>query len=109
MEARDWPPWEAPQIPRSNLWGDNEDAWLARLAGDYEAFRRTPATAESIPRVLHQIWLGPRPVPPSLIERGAAFCRIHPGWTRVLWRGAAVAALLGENRGARRAVAKAHD
>ena len=36
MEARDWPPWEAPQIPRSNLWGDNEDAWLARLAGDYE-------------------------------------------------------------------------
>ena len=93
MEARDWPPWEAPQIPRSNLWGDNEDAWLARLAGDYEAFRRTPATAESIPRVLHQIWLGPRPVPPSLIERGAAFCRIHPGWTRVLWRGAAVAAL----------------
>lgn len=109
MEARDWPPWEAPQIPRSNLWGDNEDAWLARLAGDYEAFRRTPATAESIPRVLHQIWLGPRPVPPSLIERGAAFCRIHPGWTRVLWRGAAVAALLGGNRGARRAFAKARD
>lgn len=108
MEARDWPPWEAPRIQRRNLWGTTDDAWLARLEENYEAFRSAPATSNDIPRVVHQIWLGPRPVPPPLVARGAAFCRLHPGWTRVLWRDTVVAALLGEHKEARRAFAKAN-
>jgi mannosyltransferase OCH1-like enzyme len=36
-----------------------------------------------IPRLLHHIWVGPEPVPTSLIE---PWLEMHPGWDHVLWR-----------------------
>ena len=37
----------------------------------------------SIPRHIHQIWLGPRPVPGRWV---AGWRRAHPGWAHTLWR-----------------------
>jgi Glycosyltransferase sugar-binding region containing DXD motif len=52
---------------------------------------RLPVAPEAIPRRLHQVWLGPRPVP----DRWAARWRArHRHWTYRLWREADVEAIL---------------
>ena len=49
-----------------------------------------------IPRVLHHIWVGPRPVPDHWIK---AWRQMHPTWTLRLWREADLADLPMGNRG----------
>jgi mannosyltransferase OCH1-like enzyme len=36
-----------------------------------------------IPKILHQIWIGPRPAPDDLM---ASWPRMHPDWTYQVWR-----------------------
>lgn len=48
-----------------------------------------------IPRVLHQVWVGPRPVPDAWI---AAWAAMHPTWELRLWREADLAGLEMVNR-----------
>ena len=43
-----------------------------------------------IPRLLHHIWLGPRPVPDAW---AAEWARLHPGWEQRIWREADLAKL----------------
>jgi hypothetical protein len=50
-----------------------------------------------IPRTLHHIWFGPRPVPEAWI---AAWCAMHPGWEHRLWREADLAGVPMVNRAA---------
>lgn len=47
--------------------------------------RRNPALAadERIPRVIHQVWLGPRPAPERLL---ATWRERNPTWKHVVWR-----------------------
>lgn len=48
-----------------------------------------------IPRILHHIWIGPRPVPLAWIE---AWRAMHSGWEQRLWDQAAIDALPLRNR-----------
>jgi mannosyltransferase OCH1-like enzyme len=40
-----------------------------------------------IPKIFHQIWLGPAPLHPMMLRWQAAWKKLHPGWTLKLWRG----------------------
>jgi mannosyltransferase OCH1-like enzyme len=40
-----------------------------------------------IPKLFHQIWLGPAPMHPMMLRWQAAWKKLHPGWTLKLWRG----------------------
>lgn len=56
-------------------------------------------TPPPIPRIIHQIWVGPNPAPTDWIDTW----RAQPGWTHVLWISAGPTELLkftGEIRGA---------
>ncbi len=39
----------------------------------------------AIPRVLHRIWLGPRPMPAIFNYYGEKWRALHPGWEIILW------------------------
>jgi mannosyltransferase OCH1-like enzyme len=45
----------------------------------------------TIPRRLHQIWLGPEPIP---VVWRARWVEVHPGWEHRLWREADIEAIL---------------
>ena len=51
-----------------------------------------------IPRVIHQIWIGDRPLPEEHAEYVAGWKRLHPGWEHRLWRPDDVAAALPGSR-----------
>jgi mannosyltransferase OCH1-like enzyme len=38
-----------------------------------------------IPRIFHQIWLGPEPFPDELLPYRQSWPEHHPGWEHVLW------------------------
>jgi mannosyltransferase OCH1-like enzyme len=38
-----------------------------------------------IPKILHQIWLGPNPLPEEFVEYRETWRTHHPGWTLELW------------------------
>ena len=40
-----------------------------------------------IPKIFHQIWLGPAPMHPMMLRWREAWKKLHPGWTLKLWRG----------------------
>lgn len=46
-----------------------------------------------IPRVVHRVWLGDRPMPDRDRAYGDALAAIHPGWEHRLWRDADLPAL----------------
>ena len=57
------------------------------------------ASPHAIPRDVHQIWLGPRPVPTRYTEYRATVLRHHPperGWRCTLWRDADAERLVAE-------------
>ena len=39
----------------------------------------------AIPRLIHQIWIGPNPVPDRFLPYMESWSRHHPGWTWKLW------------------------
>ncbi|MBS0650122.1 MAG: hypothetical protein JSR93_03065 [Verrucomicrobia bacterium] len=53
----------------------------------YEKNRNLERTSdiEHIPKVLHWIWLGPRPFPSESLVRMHQWIELHPGWTFKLW------------------------
>ncbi len=50
-----------------------------------------------IPRLIHQIWVGPKPLPANFAKWGEGIRRAHPGWTYQLWNDASVESLLLEH------------
>jgi hypothetical protein len=46
---------------------------------------RQPDAPVTIPRVLHQIWLGSQPIPKELNSYRDSWLRQHPGWRHKLW------------------------
>ena len=40
----------------------------------------------SIPKTIHQIWLGPRPIPEEYLENSKKWQKLHPSWQYKLWR-----------------------
>src|ERR1700688_1443629 len=52
----------------------------------YEKNRELVCKGEGgIPRVIHAIWLGPRPFPESSVKNIQAWIDRHPGWTFKFW------------------------
>jgi hypothetical protein len=47
-------------------------------------WRRQPPAVQ-IPRVLHRVWRGPRPLPDQFVAYGESWRRHHPAWTLKLW------------------------
>ena len=43
------------------------------------------AVDEPIPRVLHRVWLGSRPMPAEFERYGESWRRLHPDWEMPLW------------------------
>jgi len=40
----------------------------------------------AIPKIIHQIWLGPRPISKEYQANSQKWQELHPGWTYKLWR-----------------------
>ena len=84
----------------SGTWCEKENRWrrytdtdkldMARFGEDYEQkarllFLRAPADQWRIPRVLHFIWIGPKPFPKESIANLKAWQKLHPDWTMKFW------------------------
>lgn len=39
----------------------------------------------AIPRIIHRIWLGPKPLPAEFAAFGETWAALHPGWEMRLW------------------------
>ena len=50
------------------------------------------AVDPAIPTIIHQIWLGPKPLPPFFEKYQKEIKRLHPDWQYKLWRDADVEA-----------------
>lgn len=46
-----------------------------------------------IPKVLHQVWIGPDPMPPKCVEFQKKFCQLHPTWEIRLFNNNALVSL----------------
>lgn len=46
----------------------------------------TQCTQGSIPKIIHQIWVGPKPIPEKYIKLGETWKKLHPDWEYKLWR-----------------------
>uniref|UniRef100_A0A7S4VRY4 Alpha 1,4-glycosyltransferase domain-containing protein n=1 Tax=Alexandrium monilatum TaxID=311494 RepID=A0A7S4VRY4_9DINO len=74
-EVRRWGVWS----PSDRRWSDEaQRLWqLASRAGAHDGPR--------IPRRIHQIWLGPRPIPRDCVEMMESWKAAHPSWEYTLW------------------------
>lgn len=55
--------------------------------------RLKPKSGPPIPRIIHQIWLGDKPIPRAYEEYRRHWQRLHPQWEYRLWRDADIATL----------------
>jgi len=53
----------------------------------YESYQSSikDSYATRVPKVLHWIWLGPKPFPTGSIARMKQWIKLHPGWAYQLW------------------------
>lgn len=73
-----WPEWHITNL--RDVWGVDE----RRLKEKYDTWRSKPPCPNQIPRIIHQIWLGPKPVPFTVWSQ--QWRDLHPGWEYRLWR-----------------------
>ena len=74
--------------------------------------KTTPGTATedaTVPRVVHQIWIGGRPLPERFQASPRAWRELHPEWTHRLWSDAEVEGLLRERYPALEAAYRSYD
>lgn len=64
----------------------------------YNHYRNTeqPSNRQDIPKVLHWIWLGPKPFPQESLARMKQWIKLHPGWNFKLWTDQARSSLPSE-------------
>lgn len=60
---------------------------IAEFKSDYQRYRaqKKLSNRQDIPKVLHWIWLGPKPFPQESIVRMKQWMNLHSGWTFKLW------------------------
>lgn len=75
---------------RWGVWHEDDRAWLAslqernaRLLPLLQSDRCTAPAATATPRVIHQIWLGPHPIPESCRAWMQTWTAHHPTWEYV--------------------------
>lgn len=64
------------------LWSEKEDEWYEMLKERYDSWHSSEE--KRIPRIIHQIWLGPLPFP--FVEFSQKLRELHPQWEYRLWR-----------------------
>ena len=73
---------------RQHVWGPNDGDWGTAMMHRYQAHRGDSTssleTTECIPRILHFIWLGPRPMPNEAIFQ--TWQQHHGSWEIRVWR-----------------------
>src|SRR5438067_2016194 len=93
------------------LWSSRDKQILASLSSQYSTLWRdrteteastvnAHAQEQTIPRLLHFIWLGPKPLPDNFDSIQQSWVKHNPQWQLRLWRDAAVTALQLENAAA---------
>ena len=45
----------------------------------------TTSTEQKIPKLIHFIWIGPKPFPPHSVENVRSWIAHHPDWTVIFW------------------------
>lgn len=45
----------------------------------------TRSNTPKIPKIIHQIWVGPRPIPEVLKQLSQSWKQMHPDWEYILW------------------------
>lgn len=46
---------------------------------------RTPSYIK-IPKIIHQIWIGPKPEPTKWTNSWRSYCKMYPDWTYKIWK-----------------------
>jgi len=65
-----------------------EQAFLEKLKQHYEQKKeriKAEALETKIPKVIHFIWLGPRPFPPTSVQNVRSWLAKHPDWKIKFW------------------------
>merc|ERR1712228_1094044 len=68
-----------------------EQSFLSQIGHRFDAFMQSATKRESefifdgIPRIIHQIWLGPQPIPSQYRFWSESWIEKHPNWKYMLW------------------------
>lgn len=72
------------------LWSSNDSRWLECLVENWEKEIGEDPHAYServkIPKIIHQIWLGSKPIPTDCLMWMDTWPKVHPAWEYKLWR-----------------------
>lgn len=74
---------------RQHVWGPNDGDWGKAMMEHYQenvagVLQQQQHTTSNIPRILHFIWLGPRPMPNEDLLQ--SWRQNHPNWEIQVWR-----------------------
>lgn len=69
----------------SHVQTDEDKKQIGLFSAMYDLARKMQSSKESIPKVLHLIWLGPQALPAESIATVAHWIDLHPGWKVKFW------------------------
>ena len=83
-------PFDESVRPRLSTYILNQEElqWWATMKQWYEAYSLNvivPSPQPKIPKLIHQIWLGPAPFPEEFEQARQSIIKLHPGWKYKLW------------------------
>ena len=76
-------------------WSENDMEWVALLESLYDAHLpvaggvpRIEGAIKQVPsikKIMHQVWLGGKPIPPQFAAWRNSCTEMHPDWLHILW------------------------
>merc|ERR1711920_935191 len=58
---------------------------IGRKHGQQLHSRQVQSTGKAIPKIIHQIWLGGKPIPNAFHEWIQSWRKLNPDWQYILW------------------------
>jgi hypothetical protein len=93
-----FPPYKEATTNRSIAWGwwsENDRDWISHLeslynmhlpvSGSIPQIEGPNKQSMSIKKIMHQVWLGGKPIPPQFAAWRKTCMDLHPDWMHILW------------------------
>ncbi len=60
-------------------------SYLEKLYNGNNLLKKSPSTKTKVPKILHQVWVGGKPLPKKYHSLIKSWKKFHPKWKHVLW------------------------
>ncbi|KMS64853.1 hypothetical protein BVRB_042000, partial [Beta vulgaris subsp. vulgaris] len=87
-QKQSWLPeaFSAPLNTKFDRYSPHDKEWLEKFASVYNKLANPGYRRQSIPSIIHQIWLGDRDIPPKFIKWADSLIRLNDKFEYKLWR-----------------------